>query len=199
MELFAPEPREMENYEFIHYLDQNDNEVHPEDIFSLDNYILLKPVYKPIEYTIEFYLGEELLADLTLTYTHLDTVELPPLVKAGYLFNAWFESPDLTGSPVSVIHAGTTGNKKFYASVEETDYLLVDVTFVLNGGKLTASDMIDLRDDFIHIEATSYNNLNRGDYITVSTIVGTYWYKLALKKNRSRRCVWSYKQGWKWI
>lgn len=49
------------------------------------------------------------------SYTVHDAVTLPTPTRTGYTFGGWFDNSGLTGTAVTVIPAGSTGNKAFYA------------------------------------------------------------------------------------
>lgn len=64
----------------------------------------------------------------TLSYTADDTVVLPratDVSKSGYAFKGWFESEDFSGTAITKITSGTTGNKTFWAKWTETIYSIV--------------------------------------------------------------------------
>lgn len=65
---------------------------------------------------------------ITLPITLLDPT------KNGYTFAGWYETSDFSGSPVTQIDAGTTGNKIFYA---KWDFETYTITYELNGGNAT--------------------------------------------------------------
>jgi uncharacterized repeat protein (TIGR02543 family) len=60
---------------------------------------------------------------------------LRPPVKTGYT-GKWYDNENLTGEAVTVIAAGTTGNKAYYAGTSASDWTLVTYTiaYILNGG-----------------------------------------------------------------
>jgi uncharacterized repeat protein (TIGR02543 family) len=65
-------------------------------------------------------------------------VTLPTPAKTGYTFGGWFDNSGFTGTAVTVIAAGSTGNKTFYARWSPITYT---VTYDANGGSgsMTAS------------------------------------------------------------
>lgn len=94
----------------------------------------LTAVWKPIEYTIKYVLnGGTLNEGYKESYTVVDeTFALEtPADRTGYKFRGWFEEEDFSGSAVSQIPAGSTGNKVFYAKWEAEVYT---VTIDANDG-----------------------------------------------------------------
>ena len=97
------------------------------------NYLFVRK-YTPITYSVKFYNGEEELTALSTTYNVEKEVTLPTLELDGYNFLGWYADPSLSGEPVTTIATGTTGDKVYYAKVEEEVYANVNVTFDTNGG-----------------------------------------------------------------
>ena len=88
--------------------------------------------WKAIEYTITYNAGGGTLpADAAKSYTVEDTVTLPTPTRAGYGFGGWYEMEDLSGTPVTQIAKGSTGNKVYYAKWTAGAYT---ITYVLDGG-----------------------------------------------------------------
>ena len=48
-------------------------------------------------------------------YSRKSIVNLPQMEKEGYIFAGWYESSDFSGTPVTKIEKGSSGNKTFYA------------------------------------------------------------------------------------
>ncbi len=73
--------------------------------------------FTPIEYTITYMDGATPMTGLTPTnYTIEAAATLPATAtKAGYGFYGWYTNSTFTGSEVTAIPAGSTGNKTFYA------------------------------------------------------------------------------------
>ena len=69
-------------------------------------------------------------SDLTpATYTAESASTLPDSIattRTGYTFDGWYDNPDLTGTAVTTIPAGSTGDKLFYAKWKLVDY---DITY----------------------------------------------------------------------
>jgi M6 family metalloprotease-like protein/uncharacterized repeat protein (TIGR02543 family) len=60
-----------------------------------------------------------------------NTITLPTPNKTGYSFVGWYESSDFSGSIITTIPKGSTGNKEFYAKWNIVSY---SITYNLNGG-----------------------------------------------------------------
>ncbi len=58
-------------------------------------------------------------------------ITLPTPTKAGYTFNGWFTDAGFSGSAVTSIPTGSTGNKSFFAKWTIITY---NITYTLNGG-----------------------------------------------------------------
>jgi len=97
------------------------------------------PQFAPVCYTIKYMYGEVELTDLERTYNIEDDFHLPESVFDGYDLLGWYDNPELTGDPIEMIEVGTTGDKVYYAKVEQTTHVNVNVTFDANGGRLPSS------------------------------------------------------------
>lgn len=71
--------------------------------------------YTPITYTITYNLNGGSLSGQTTSYTIEDNVTLKSPTKSPETFAGWYTSSALTGSKVSTIAKGSTGNKTYYA------------------------------------------------------------------------------------
>jgi uncharacterized repeat protein (TIGR02543 family) len=81
-------------------------------------------------YLISYHLWEEETETAYYQYTD-DTVTLPVLTSAGYVFDGWYATPALSGQALTTIPAGSTGDKDFYAKWTLVQYT---VTFNADGG-----------------------------------------------------------------
>src|SRR5690606_32619892 len=137
-----------------------------------------------ISYSITFYDDDETLALSPVSYTITSNeITLPTPVKSGYNFFGWYEDPLFGGSPVTIIPAGSIGNKVFYAKFEETSFTPVTVTYNFNGGIMTSANL-KTEVTNTYIVATRYSTAGdgAGNSITVGTNRGgLYWYVIALK------------------
>ncbi|MDR1787171.1 MAG: InlB B-repeat-containing protein [Treponema sp.] len=71
--------------------------------------------WTPITYTITYVLnGGSGVSNSTYTINS-SAITLPIPSKSGSIFQGWFENSDLTGTAVTTIPLGSTGNKTFYA------------------------------------------------------------------------------------
>ena len=73
-----------------------------------------------------------------LVYTLLSPVDNTET----HVFVAWYDNAEFTGSPVTVIAEGTTGDLKFYAKWEEISEDEYTITYVTNGGTLDGTQKI---------------------------------------------------------
>jgi uncharacterized repeat protein (TIGR02543 family) len=68
-----------------------------------------------INYTITYHLnGGEGATDATYT-VESEAITLPTPVKSGNNFQGWYDNSEFTGSPITEIPQGSTGNKEFWA------------------------------------------------------------------------------------
>lgn len=122
--------------------------------YTVTGDIELTAKYTIVNYTITYEEnGGDTVADGT--YTVEDTVTLPSIKKEGATFGGWFENSDLSGSPVTEIAKGTTGNKTYYAMWTDNDYSILKAD-VDNG----AVNAINSKDNT--------TSANKGDIITVT-------------------------------
>ena len=75
------------------------------------------PSCNVVTYTITYKDASTTLTGLTPTSYNVETTtfNLPTPTKTGYTFAGWYENSGLTGTAVTQIAKGTTGNKTFYA------------------------------------------------------------------------------------
>ena len=125
---------------------------------------VFEPKSHAIEYSINYYNDNEEVTTLTDTYTVEEEVELPTLSIDGYDFLGWYEESDFSGNVVTKISKGSTGNKVFYAKLEEAEFSNVNVTLDFNGGYLLYETVEDAIADFL----VDYNKA-RGKSHTVDT------------------------------
>ena len=70
------------------------------------------------------------------TYTAITGLTLPTPTKTGLTFAGWYENSSFTGSRITSIPVGTTGNKTYYAKWTAT------VTFNTNGGSAVSNQTV---------------------------------------------------------
>ncbi len=83
--------------------------------------------FTAITYVITYNLNGGTLPTGTVdSYTIIDTITLPTPTKTGYEFIGWYTSASFTGSVVTTIPTGSTGNKVYYAKFVEIipDYVV---------------------------------------------------------------------------
>lgn len=88
----------------------------------------------PVVYTIKYYDGTQLNLGPS-SYTIEDSIALPTATKLGYEFAGWHENSDLSGDATFSINKGTTGNKEYYASWNESVY---SITYMDGNSRITA-------------------------------------------------------------
>ena len=132
----------------------------------------LTAVWKVNTYTITYVLnGGTLNEGYKESYTVVDeTFALEtPADRTGYKFRGWFEEEDFSGSAVSQILAGSTGNKVFYAKWKAEVYT---VTIDASGGSF--GDVVQTEQEFAYgtnvyeefistltVTAPAYHHLSR--------------------------------------
>jgi N-acetylmuramoyl-L-alanine amidase len=72
---------------------------------------------------------------------------LPTATRSGYTFEGWYTNADFSGSKVTAIAAGSTGNKKYYAKWSQPTYT---ITLNLNGGALAKFSKSQLAEAFLN-------------------------------------------------
>ena len=77
---------------------------------------------KTTEYTITFELNGGTLTSQLSKYDGKADITLPTPKKEGFEFAGWYEKADFSGSKVTKIVKGTTGDKKFYAKWNESAF-----------------------------------------------------------------------------
>ena len=118
-------------------------------VYVNDGYTVAKdangnPVTKTItvvdtnaEYSITYRDGNSTITGLTpSSYKYVDAqsgdIPLPESVdKKGHIFTGWYEKSDFSGTPVTSIPKGSSGNKTYYAKFEKQKYT---VSFDTDGG-----------------------------------------------------------------
>lgn len=86
------------------------------------------------------------------TYTEISqTIALQSASRAGYTFVGWYDNAEFSGSVITQIISGSTGDKTFYAKWTIINYT---ITIVLNGGNTTYTfpSTYNVESDVINIE-----------------------------------------------
>jgi uncharacterized repeat protein (TIGR02543 family) len=104
---------------------------------ALNADVTIHAQWTPLPYSVTYTLNGGTSATNPVTSY---TVESPALTLAapsrtGYAFVGWYDNADLTGTPVTAILAGSTGDKAFWARWT----LIYSVTYTLNGGTNAAN------------------------------------------------------------
>lgn len=91
--------------------------------------------WTPINYTVTYNLdgGTNDVANPASYTIESPTVTLQPATKNFYTFNGWYDNPGFTGSPVTEITSGSSGNVMLYAQFTVNQYT---ISFIENGGSL---------------------------------------------------------------
>ena len=85
-----------------------------------------------IDYTITYHLDDGIQNSLNpATYTFIDQITFAEPTKTGLDFEGFYTNDAFTGSPVTEITAGTTGNINLYA---KWGYIEYSITYHLDGG-----------------------------------------------------------------
>jgi len=81
-----------------------------------------------INYNITYNLNSGTQASGAVTEYTVETAtfSLPTPTRANYIFKGWYESSAFSGSAVTQITKGTTGNKTYYAKWEKNEYVVLD-------------------------------------------------------------------------
>ena len=109
-------------------------------------------------------------------YTVEDTVTLPVPTREGYGFSGWYENEELTGTAVSAIAKGSTGNKVFYAkwTAGEETYKVehyfedLDGMFVIDSAKtqnLTGKTDETVTAEPLTVEGFTFDESNTGNVL----------------------------------
>jgi uncharacterized repeat protein (TIGR02543 family) len=95
-------------------------------------------------------------------YTVEDTITLAAPTRSGYTFNGWYNNAAFSGTAVTTIPAGSTGNKAFYAKWTVITYT---ITYTLNGGTgATANPVGYTVEDTINLTAPTRSDYTFGGW-----------------------------------
>ncbi|MGN0387107.1 MAG: InlB B-repeat-containing protein [Lachnospiraceae bacterium] len=93
--------------------------------------------WKVITYNITYYLNGGSVSGNPATYTiETNSITLQNPTRDGYEFTGWYENSSCTGTPVTKIAQGSTGDKTFYAGWKIITY---QITYNLNGGSVSGN------------------------------------------------------------
>ncbi|GHV65378.1 hypothetical protein FACS1894199_05900 [Bacteroidia bacterium] len=133
---------------------------------STTNSLTLTAQWKVITFTVTYVVntdeGEKRLASTYSkapndVYYTVETATFPleVPVRGGYSFGGWYTNEDLSGTPITTVPKGSTGNKTFYAKWEPVKY---NSTYNLGGGKgVAANSTYSLSDSPIALPAPTKN------------------------------------------
>ncbi len=89
-----------------------------------------------IEYDIDYNLVGGTLADSITSYTIESNFVLPTPTKTGYTFKGWYDNSSYSGSAITQIEPGNTGDLTLYAKWSSISYY---IRYMTNGGYLPGS------------------------------------------------------------
>ena len=132
------------------------------------------------------------------TYNADLEVTLIEPTREGYTFLGWYDNAEFAGEKVTVIAKGTLGNKKYYASWEETVY---NVTYELNEGTFALNieaTKTALEDELLKDLISFYNReITKTNFATVIQNTDTSAYYFFESKNVDENGVtFADKYGW---
>lgn len=131
--------------------------------------VIIEFIYEIANYEVLFYYEDELIEELTLTYTYLDEIMLPEMDIDGIIFESWHSTPDLYNFDVhEIIEEDSTGDKIFYANAYESDYRRMNVTFNLNGGNVLDYGEYIMQLNPAHVVTQIYTDIGKEYEIIVS-------------------------------
>lgn len=94
-----------------------------------------------------------------------DTITLNNASRVGYAFNGWYDNADFSGSAITTIAKGSTGNKVLYAKLTKVDYTLsynfAGIASVTNPNTITAFTVDNLP---IILQSASKTNYDFGGW-----------------------------------
>lgn len=98
--------------------------------------------WTPITYTITYLNGTTLELETDNDNRTSYNIETPSfyifdLERRGYIFGGWYTNSSFSGTPVTIINTGSTGNRTLYSKWTLQSY---DITYNLNGGTNSANN-----------------------------------------------------------
>ncbi len=95
--------------------------------------------WTPIEYTIIYNLdgGANDVSNPANYTIESAEISLEDATKTAYTFGGWYDNSEMTGSAITTIETGSTGNKGYYAKWTPTEYT---ITYNLDGGSNDVSN-----------------------------------------------------------
>ena len=121
--------------------------------------VTLYAQWKINTYTITWNLnGGTQASEQRTSYTVEEAVTFLNPSKTGYTFGGWFESSNFSGTAVTSIAKGTTGNKTYYAKWNIIKYT---ISYTLNGGNVATANPTTYT---VESAAITLNNPTRSGY-----------------------------------
>ncbi|MGI6710494.1 MAG: InlB B-repeat-containing protein [Bacilli bacterium] len=158
-----------EHYTFQYFNDGEAN-VNAGATYTVTKAVRLTPQYTANPYTLRYYDGSTLIESLNDTYTVEQAKTLPTTYsKDGYIFEGWYDNPELNGSAIVSFPAGTSGNKTYYAKM--TLGSPFTITFNLNGGHWGYATRQDMVDDFLEDYRVFYNTATSSSLTAITLLV----------------------------
>lgn len=115
--------------------------------------LIINAIWNYTIYTITYNVNGGNLSGATNSYISSDNINLQEPTRTNHLFDGWFETSDFSGSRVTSITKGTTGNKVYYAK-----WLALTETWIasVENGKRDKR----VNDDDGVFEIVQYNNID---------------------------------------
>lgn len=109
----------------------------PSDFDNITQDMDIRSSWSMTVFDITLVLNGGVCDDFPATYTVAsEKLILPVPVRTGYTFSGWYENEELSGSAVTAIDAGSSGDKIFYAAWDLINY---SITYDTAGGRLTGA------------------------------------------------------------
>lgn len=115
--------------------------------------------WEAVPYTITLHPNGGTVESETIPYTCENAAELPTAHRTGYNFAGWYADESFSGSPVTNVPVGSTGDKAFYAKWDLQTYTITysglkeatnpnPVRYTVEDAKITLADPTDLPDGY---------------------------------------------------
>ena len=122
-------------YIFLYWLDENNNPVTADTIYSLEADSTITAIWEPIEYDITYNLGNGGTTTNPLTYTfETDTFTLSEPERPGYTFLGWTGTDIENMTETVIIEKGSYGPKEYTANWSKETYT---IQYDLSGGTVS--------------------------------------------------------------
>ena len=122
-------------YNFLGWVDENNNPVTSDTIYSLEADSTITAVWEPIEYNITYNLGNGGTTTNPLSYNiETETFSLSEPVREGYTFLGWTGSNIDNMTKTVIIEKGNYGDKEYTANWSKETY---SIQYDLSGGTVS--------------------------------------------------------------